>query len=315
MPDNFADRLLAAVRAKRTPACVGIDPVYARLPAAIAEQRDMNDEMDAEAALDATLEFCRQIIRIVAPYVPVVKINSAYFERYYWEGVEGYYELVQEAAERDLIVIGDCKRADIGHSAEMYARAHLADPDFSNLDDFVGPDAVTVNPYFGLDGVKPFIDVAREDGKGVFVLVRTSNESGAAIQDLVGPDGMRFCEAIAKQVAEWARGEGLVGTAGYSCVGAVVGVRDRETAIKLRALLPQSIFLVPGYGAQGAGAADVGACFRSDGTGAIVTASRSIIYAYEDTKYLEMYASEWEKCVEHACKDFVAELARVVPVT
>ena len=143
-------------------------------------------------------------------------------------------------------------------------------------------------------------------------LLKQAKEQGV---DLVGPDGMRFCEAIAKQVAEWARGEGLVGTAGYSCVGAVVGVRDRETAIKLRALLPQSIFLVPGYGAQGAGAADVGACFRSDGTGAIVTASRSIIYAYEDTKYLEMYASEWEKCVEHACKDFVAELARVVPVT
>jgi orotidine-5'-phosphate decarboxylase len=314
LADNFADRLLKAIRSKQTPTCIGIDPVYNRLPAEIAEQRDMNDEMDAESALDATLEFCRRIIRIVAPYVPVVKINSAYFERYYWEGVEGYYELVQEAAERDMIVIGDCKRADIGHSAEMYARAHLADPDFSNLDDFVGPDAVTVNPYFGLDGVKPFIDIARNDGKGIFVLVRTSNESGATIQDLAGADGMRFCEAVARLVAEWARDEGLVGSAGYSCVGAVVGAKDRETTMKLRAMMPQSIFLVPGYGAQGAGATDVAQCFKSDGTGALVTASRSVIYAYEDTKYLEMYASEWEKCVEQACKDFVADLAKVVTV-
>lgn len=315
MPDNFADRLLKAIRSKRTPACVGIDPLYSRLPAEIAEQREMNDETDAESALDATLEFCRRIIRIVAPYVPAVKINSAYFERYYWEGVEGYYELLQEAAERDLIVIGDCKRADIGPSAELYAKAHLADPDFSNLDDFVGPDAVTVNPYFGLDGVKPFIDIARNEGKGLFVLVRTSNESGSTIQDVPGVDGMRLCETVARQVAEWARDEGLVGTAGYSCVGAVVGGKDRDNTQKLRAMLPQSIFLVPGFGAQGAGAADIAPCFKSDGTGALVTASRSVIYAYEDTKYLEMYASEWEKCVEQACKDLVADLAKVVTVS
>jgi len=315
LADNFADRLLKAIRSKRTPACVGIDPVYSRLPADIAGHRDLNDENDTESALDATLEFCRRVIRIVAPLVPAIKINLAYFERFYWEGIEGYYELIQEAAERDLIVIGDCKRADIGHSAEMYAKAHLADPDFADLDYLVAPDAVTVNPYFGLDGVKPFIDIARDQGKGLFVLVRTTNPSAAAIQALPGADGMTVCEAVAREVAGWAQGDGLVGSAGYSCVGAVVAGKDRESTMKLRAMLPHSIFLVPGYGAQGGGAEDVAPCFKSDGTGAIVTASRSVIYAYEDTKYLELYASEWEKCVEKACKDFIADLARVVSVS
>ncbi|MBN1491731.1 MAG: orotidine-5'-phosphate decarboxylase [Phycisphaerae bacterium] len=314
MPDNFADRLLKAIRSKRAPACVGIDPIYSRLPAEISEHRDMNDENDAEVALDAVLEFSRRVIRIVAPYVPAVKINIAFFERYYWEGIEGYYELVQEAADRDLIVIGDCKRADIGSTSEMYARAHLADPDFGNLDDLVAPDAVTVNPYFGLDGVRPFIDVARDEGKGVFALVRTTNESAARIQDLPGADGMSFCESVAREVAAWAQDDGLVGTAGYSCVGAVVGAQDRDNALKLRAMMPNSIFLVPGYGAQGGTAEDVAACFKSDGTGAIVNASRSILYAYEDVRYLELYASEWEKCIEQACKDFVADLAKVIRV-
>lgn len=315
MPDNFADRLLHAIRAKRAPVCVGIDPVYVRLPAAIAEQRDMNDESDSEAALDAVLEFCRQTIRIVAPYVPAIKINTAFFERYYWEGVEGYFELLQEAADRDLIVIGDCKRADIGSTSELYAKAHLADPDFDDLEDFVGPDAVTVGSYFGLDGVQPFIDVARDEGKGLFVLVRTSNPSAAEIQGLPCGDGLVMCEHVAQRVESWAKQDGLLGTAGYSCVGAVVAPGDEDSTTRLRAMMPHSLFLVPGYGAQGAGPQDVAACFKSDGTGALVTASRSIIYAYEDPKYLELYASEWDKCVEQACKDFVAELAKVVTVS
>lgn len=314
LSDNFADRLIKAIRTKRTPACVGIDPVYSRLPAQIAEHRDLNDESDSEAALDAALEFCRRIIRIVAPYVPAVKINSAYFERYYWEGIEGYFDLIQEAAEHDLLVIGDCKRADIGHTSEMYAKAHLADPDFVDLDDLIAPDAITVNPYFGLDGVKPFIDIARDQGKGIFVLVRTSNASAASIQEIAAADGSTISEMVARQVAGWAGEADLVGTAGYSCVGAVVAGKDPESTAKLRAAMPQSIFLVPGYGAQGGGAADVAPCFKPDGTGALVNASRSVIYAFEEPKYLELYASEWEKCVEKACKDFIADLAKVVTV-
>ncbi|MFQ6048145.1 MAG: orotidine-5'-phosphate decarboxylase [Phycisphaerae bacterium] len=311
MAGNFADRLLAAIRAKQTAAVVGIDPVYSRLPAQISQHRQLNDESDAEAALDAVLEFCRQVVRVVAPLVPAVKFNAAYFERYYQEGIEGYYELVQEAAERDLIVIGDVKRGDVAHSSELYARAHLADPDFVNMDDLVAPDAVTVNAFAGLDAVQPFIDIAREEQKGLFVWVRSSNPSAAVLQDFSNAQGHSFCQHLAQQVARWAGQEGLIGQSGYSCVGAVVAAgKDREMTMKLRAMLPQSILLVPGYGAQGGSAEDVAPCFKSDGTGAVVSASRSIIYAYQDPRYAEQFKDRWDKCVEQACKDFIADLAR-----
>lgn len=314
MAQNFADRLQAAIKAKRTPACVGLDPVYSMLPAEIAEHKDLNDAKDSEAALDAVLEFCRRVIRLVAPIVPAVKINSAFFERYYWEGLEGYFDLIQEAKEAGLIVIGDCKRGDIGSTAEQYAQAMLAEPSFSNLDDLNGPDAVTVSGYFGLDGVKPFLDVARNESKGVFVLVRTSNESADVIQNARLENGLTVAELLAQQVEQWGQDVGLTGAGGYSAVGAVVAARDKDSAVRLRGMMPHAMFLVPGFGAQGAGAADVAACFKSDGTGAIVSASRSIIYAYDNIRYMERFASEWDKAIEQACKDFVAELGQVVKI-
>jgi orotidine-5'-phosphate decarboxylase len=316
--ENFADNLLAAIAKKRVPACVGIDPVYSRLPAEINEDPELNDESNSEVALDALLEFSRKAIHAVAPYVPAVKLNSAYFERYYSEGVFAYYELVEEAANLGLVVIGDVKRGDVGHTAEMYARCTLGDPDFSDLDDLVAPDAVTVNGYFGIDGVKPFIDVAAKEGKGVFVLVRTTNPSAGAIQDAVLADGTTVYERVGQQVEEWATAEGLVGKKGYSSVGAVVAAKGREQTMKLRAMMPHCLFMVPGWGAQGALPEDVAACFKSDGTGALVCASRSVIYAYDQEvagmKYIEMYPSDWAKCIEQACKDFVADLAKVVTV-
>jgi len=313
VPENFADRLLRAIKAKRTPVCVGIDPLYARLPAQIAGHRELNDETDSESALDAILEFCRQVIRIVAPLVPAVKINSAFFERYYWEGVEGYFDVIQEAAKANLIVIGDCKRGDIGSTAELYAQSALSDPDFANLDNLVGPDAITVSSYFGLDGVKPFIQVAREEQKGVFVLVRTSNESASQIQNARLANNLTVAEHIAQQVAAWSQGDDLTGTSGYSAVGAVVAARDRDEVIRLRGMMPHCLFLVPGYGTQGTTKDDVAPCFKSDGTGALISASRSIIYAYEDMKYIERFASEWDKCVEQAAKDLIAEVNSILP--
>jgi len=312
---HFADRLIERIRQKGTPACVGLDPVYSHLPADIAEQRELNDETDVEASLDAVLEFCRRIIGMVAPLIPAVKINSAFFERYYWDGIEGYYDLVQEAAAAGLIVIGDIKRGDIGHSSGSYAKAHLSDPDFATLDDLVAPDAVTVNPYFGIDGIRPFLETARESGdKGLFALVQTSNESAADVQGLTLEGGMTVGERVGVLVNAWAGDEGLMGSSGYSCLGAVVSPRDPASTTKLRALMPNCIFLVPGFGAQGRTAEQIKPCFKADGTGALVNASRSVIYAYEDMKYLEMYTSEWEKCVEHACRDFVAVLKTVVTV-
>jgi len=309
LPENFADRLIAAVHLKRSPTCVGIDPDYAKLPASISGHREMNDPDDSEAALDAILEFSRQVLKIVAPYVPAVKINTAFFERYYAQGVEGYYELLQDAAKLNLVVIGDCKRGDVGNTSEMYARSALSDPDFANLDDMVGPDAITVNGYAGLDGVKPFMDVARDEQKGIFVWVRASNPSAEAIQEVKLESGLTFCEHMAQQVSSWAAGEGLVGRNGYSLVGAVVAAKTKEGTARMRELMPQCFFLIPGYGAQGGTAADVVPAFKPDGTGALVTASRSVIYAYNDPKYAARFPDQWEKCVEEACKDFAAEIS------
>lgn len=308
MAQNFADRLLKAIADKKTPAVVAIDPVYTHLPAGIVEHRELNDESDVEAALDAVLEFCRKVIRIVGPLVPAVKLNSACFERYYDEGIEGYYELIQEASASGLVVIGDVKRGDVGHTAELYARAHLADADFVNREDQLAPDAVTVNGYFGLDGVGPFIDIACDQGKGVFVLVRSSNESAGAIQDIVAQDGRKVHQILAAEVARWAADTRAVGQRGYSSVGAVAATRNPADAARLRELMPQSILLVPGYGAQGGKAADFRPYFNSDGLGAIIVAGRSVIYAHQQPKYAERFPDEWEKCVEQACKDFIADL-------
>ncbi|UCG17273.1 MAG: orotidine-5'-phosphate decarboxylase [Phycisphaerales bacterium] len=309
---HFADQLMQAIQAKNAPVCVGIDPVYDRLPADIAEQKDMNDATDSASAIDAILEFSRRVIRIVSPLVPAVKINSAFFERYYSEGVEAYYDLVQEAAELDLLVIGDVKRADIGSSSAPYARAHLANPAFANLDDLVAPDAVTVNPYFGFDALRPFVDVCREEAKGIFALVRTSNESSMEVQGLTLEGGMTVSDRVATLVNQWAGDDGLIGSSGYSCIGAVVSPHDRDETIKLRALMPNCILLVPGYGAQGRTAEDIAPCFKDDGTGALINASRSVLYAYENMEYIERFASEWDRCVEQACKDLIADVRRVV---
>src|SRR3989339_339630 len=183
MSNHFGDRLFDAVKNKKTPLCVGLDPVYSRLPKQIISHRSMNDENDAAAAVDAIFDYCTQVMRIVAPLVPAVKINIAYFEKYLGEGIESYYSLLSEADDLGLEVIGDVKRGDIGHTAEMYAQAHLQNPDLVGFEDIITPDAITINGFAGVDGIKPFSDVATNQGKGVFVWVRSSNESAAQLQD------------------------------------------------------------------------------------------------------------------------------------
>ncbi len=292
---NFADTLLGAIASKGTPLIVGIDPVYEQLPEAIRGQRELNDGDDLESSVDAILEFCTRLLKVVAPHVAAVKINSAFFEQYYAYGYEAFLAVVQEAAAHGLLVINDCKRADIGNSSERYALGTLADPEFASMDAMVGPDAVTVAPYMGEDSVGPFVKMAGEEGKGVFVLVRTSNAGAAAIQDAVMADGMPVYQHVGKLVAKW--GEGLVGERGYSSVGAVVGATNPGQLAALRELLPRTIFLVPGYGAQGGSAADVAKAFKADGTGAIINSSRGIIYAHKLPTYAGM---GWEKAVEGA---------------
>lgn len=296
MSGHFADRLLAAIEQKGSPVCVGIDPVYDRLP-----EQMQDDRIEYVEQTEMLGAFCYDVLEIVASIVPAVKVQSAYFEQYGSVGVDLYFNVIEVAQAKGLLVIGDVKRGDIGSTAEAYAAAHLMGP--------VSPDAITVNGYFGRDGLMPFVDLAGELGRGVFVLVRTSNPSGADIQDFAGAAGKPFYEHMAEQVAAVGAGERLIGASGYSCVGAVVGATYPDQARRLRQIMPQQIFLVPGYGAQGATAADCAAAFKPDGAGAIVNASRSVIFAHQRDEYA---GKEWKQAVEAAARAFADDVRRAV---
>ena len=312
MASHFADRLCDAVKTKKTSLIVGLDPVYNRLPSAIRDHRQMNDEFDAAAAVDAIFDFCTQAMRIVAPMVPAVKINIAFFEKYLWEGLETYYSLISEADELGLEIIGDVKRGDIGHTAAAYAAAHLENPELAGLEDNLAPDAITVNGYMGTDGIEPFADMADKQGKGIFVLVRTSNPSAAEIQDFTDADGQAMYEKLAEVVAKIANKDERIGTHGYSNVGMVVGGTAPRVTTALRQKYDKVWFLVPGYGSQGAEAADCVRFCKPDGTGALINASRSIIYAYEKPKYKGQFGDDWKRCIEQAVIDAKVDLANAM---
>jgi orotidine-5'-phosphate decarboxylase len=310
MSELFPDRLLDAIAKKGSPICVGIDPVFEMLPDEIAGDARTRNANDSEAALDSIFAFTTALLQVVAPHVPCVKFQSAFFEKYYHEGVQAYYELVHEAHENGLIVIGDVKRGDIGSTSTAYAQAHLAHPHFDELEEFTTPDAITVNPFLGLDTLEPYIKTAADFDKGIFVLVRTSNPGSADLQDVKTDDGRTFSEMLADKLAKLAAAKNLVGSSGYSAIGAVVGATQPHTMQSLRERLPQSIFLLPGYGAQGASAEMTKAAFK-DGKGAIVSASRSILYAHRDPKYANLVGQGWERCVEQAVLDMKADLASI----
>ena len=310
MASHFADRLCQAVNSKKTALTVGLDPVYNHLPAAIRQKKDLDDENDAAAAVDAIFEFCTKVLRIVAPLVPAVKLNIAFFEKYLWEGVECYYSLVSEANELGFEVIGDVKRGDIGHTAESYAQAHLQNPELTGLQDILAPDAITINGFAGSDGILPFADTANQQGKGVFVWVRASNPSAAAIQDFADSAGTKMYEKLAEIVAEIANQKQRIGKSGYSNIGMVIGGTSGQQTTALRKKYGKIIFLVPGFGSQGATAADCIRFCKPDGSGALINASRSIIYAYENEKYKQQLGDNWEKCIEQAVIDAKIELAK-----
>jgi orotidine-5'-phosphate decarboxylase len=312
MANHFGDRLFNAVKSKRTPLIVGLDPVYSRLPAAITTKRDMDNEFDVASAIDAIFDYCTQVLRIVAPMVPAVKINIAFFEKYLWEGVETYYSLVSEANELGLEVIGDVKRGDIGHTAEAYATAHLENPELAGLEDTLAPDAITINGFAGTEGIEPFAEVATKQGKGVFVWVRASNPGAAAIQDCSCGDGQKIYEKLAAVVGEIANKPERIGKAGYSNVGMVIGGTSPDETAVLRKKYQNIWFLVPGYGSQGATAADCIRFCKKDGSGALINASRSIIYAYENPKYKEQLGDNWKKCIEQAVIDAKLDIAKAV---
>lgn len=313
MAQNFADRCLDAIEKKQAPLCVGLDPMYERLPKQIREiAAKSHGHLSEQAA--AAKEFCQSVIDIVVDHVPCVKIQSAMFERCGPYGMCAYFDVVDYAHENNLVVIGDVKRADIGSTAEAYATAHLEEVFVGEGDaeHTVTVDAVTVNPYFGADGVQPFVKVAKASGQGVFVVVRTSNPSATEFQDFRDEEARRLFERVAERVNDWANQAGCVGDSGYSLMGAVVPATFPEDTRLLRDLMPNSLLLVPGVGVQGGTMADAAVAFHDDGWGALVTCSRSIIYAWEQPKYEHLGEESWEDAIEVAVLDTKAALAEAL---
>lgn len=299
---NFADRLIEAIKAKGNPICVGLDPRLDQIPAQIIEKANEGEKNTKEAAAEAFLEFNKGIIDAIADLVPCVKPQIAFYEQYGWAGFKAFEETCKYAREKGLLVIADAKRNDIGSTAKGYAGAFLGKvPLFGAEVPGLDADALTVNAYLGWDGVKPFVEACRENDKGIFVLVKTSNPSSGDLQDRVlvqEGEEMKAYELMAHYVDSWGADE--VGESGYSPIGAVVGATYPEQAGVLRKMMPHAIFLVPGYGAQGGGAEDVKPCFNSDGLGAVVNSSRGIIFAYEgDDRFgPENYADAAREAVE-----------------
>jgi len=290
MSRNFADKVNAAILAKQSQLCVGLDPRLEKMPSWLLEKyRGLEPQgcgcgrKEAAACIE---EFCGNIIQSTAPHAVAVKLQLACFELYGPAGMRSFKKLCDRAQAAGLIVIADAKRGDIGVSARAYSTAYLGQP--VGLAGPVKPlsvDALTVNPLFGSDGVQPFIEDCLAYGKGIFVLVKTSNPASAELQDLgVTIEGADVLyERIADLVAGW--GTGLVGESGYSSIGAVVGATHPRTLLNLRQRLPRTLMLVPGVGAQGAGPAEAAQAFGPGGLGALITASRSIIYAGDGEDY------------------------------
>ena len=271
---NFADRLANAIREKGSRVCVGIDPRISGVPPTLVPDCCGCLPEDAGRLQAAVERFCEDIIAAVAPYAACIKPQAAFYEALGAGGLELMWRLVAGAQKLGLPVIIDAKRNDIGSTAEAYAEAFFAGE--------VRADALTVNPYLGVDGIKPFAEAAGRIGAGLFVLVKTSNPSSGELQDLTvqTPDGeKRVYEHMGDLVAGW--GAGVVGEYGYSAVGAVVGATYPAQLAELRKRLPTVPFLVPGFGAQGGAAADVIGAFDDEGLGAVVNSSRGITQAWE----------------------------------
>jgi len=284
---HFADRLCAAIARKGNAVVVGLDPRLESLPAELLAACREAYGASTRAAGEALWQFNRAIIDAVHDLVPAVKPQLAFYERYGLEGLQAYVRTVRHARAAGLLVIADAKRNDIGPTAVAYAKGFLGTTrlfEQTVAGDFEA-DALTVNAFLGRDGIQPFIDQAQQHDRGLFVLVKTSNASSGEIQD-VPVAGRPLYEHLAELVTAW--GAASRGSCGYSAVGAVVGATYPEQARRLRDLMPHTIFLLPGYGTQGATATDVVGCFDARGYGAIVNASRSIDFAFRTPPYAAM---------------------------
>jgi orotidine-5'-phosphate decarboxylase len=311
MPTPFATRLHAAIREMRTPALVGLDPRLDWLPEPVLARARLYHTDPLAIAAAAFEEFCVRIIDVVAPLVPAVKPQAAFFEEYGPDGCLALARVMRYARAQGLIVICDAKRGDIGTTAEAYARAYLAGEDSQAAP--WAADALTVNPYLGGDTLQPFVQVARERGAGIYVLVRTSNPGARLFQDRV-TDGATVYQAVAATVEQLS--VEAVDADGYGCVGAVVGATYPAELVELRQRMPHVPLLVPGYGSQGGTAADVAGAFDACCLGGLVNNSRGINFAYRTGPLAGQFApDQWEAAVEAATRQMIADLAAYAPHT
>jgi len=301
--EHFADRLFRVVKGKQSQVVVGLDPRLDRIPESIVNDAAARHGQTPAGAAAAIVRFNNEVLDAVCETAVAVKIQIAFYERFGCEGLRAYAETIRAARTRGLIVIGDVKRSDIGSTAEAYAAAHLPAPSGSGWEsapDF-HVDAITINALFGWDGVAPFVERAADAGCGVFALVKTSNPSSAEFQDLECARAPLY-EHMATAVAHW--GEAHQGECGYSLLGAVVGATFPKVLGGLRALMPHSIFLIPGFGEQGGTAGDVAAAFDREGRGALICSSRGVIYAYREDPYARAYGmGNWQAAVAAAAQE------------
>jgi len=294
---RFSDQLASQIRQVGNPVVVGLDPRWDLLP----DELKLSDSPSLHFQAEVFEKFCRAVIDVVAPLVPAVKPQMAFFEELGPSGMTALSSVIAHAQENGLLVILDGKRGDIGSTAEAYARGILGRGQSA-----WGADALTINPYLGEDSLTPFVDVAIARESGLFVLVKTSNPGGGRFQDLIS-DGRPLYRHIAELVEENA--SRTAGVCGYGAVGAVVGATYPNQLDELRAAMPHTWFLVPGFGSQGGKAADVAGAFDAHGLGAIINNSRGILFAQRSPRYREKFQqANWQAAVEAATRDMIAEL-------
>ena len=300
--------LAEKIKKLNAPVVVGLDPMLNYIPEHVQKKSFAEFGESLEGAADAIWQFNKTIVDSVYDLIPAVKPQIAMYEQFGVEGMKAYQKTVDYCKEKGLVVIGDVKRGDIGSTSAAYAAGHLGkvkvgSKEFSAFNE----DFATVNPYLGSDGIKPFIDVCKEEKKGLFILVKTSNPSSGEFQDRL-IDGKPLYEWVGEKVAEW--GETHMGDS-YSYIGAVVGATYPEVGKVLRKTMPKSFILVPGYGAQGGKAKDLAPYFNEDGLGAIVNSSRGIIAAYKQEKYAGFGAENFGDASRAAVIDMIEDIRSI----
>ncbi len=303
------DKLVENIKKTNAPIVVGLDPMLNYVPSYILDQAIAEHGETLKAAGAAIWEYNKSIIDAVYDLIPAVKPQIAMYEQFGLPGLMAFQKTVDYCKEKGLVVIGDIKRGDIGSTSSAYAHGHLGGVQIGSKKCYAfNEDIVTVNPYLGTDGVKPFVDVCREEKKGIFVLVKTSNPSSGELQDRE-VEGKPLYEIVAEYVDQW--GSDIVGQCGYSYVGAVIGATYPQMGKVLRDIMPKSYILVPGYGAQGGTADDLKPYFNEDGLGAIVNSSRGIICAYKQDKYAKYGETGYAEASRQAVIDMREDINRI----